>query len=288
MKDIGFIIGRDGSQLLKMWSVYVPPGKRELRRHSHIHFEITLVESGCGIYTVGNKEYEMEPGSIFIFASNEHHCITNVGKDGLEIINLHFEPKYLWGNSIDSLSEESINICFTHNKDFKNKINPDYAHTIALMFLNIKTELENKKPEYQLTVKSYLNLILVNLIRNFDYAEKNKPLSRDRLHSIRKGIKYIDNNFCNEISLTELGDFVGVSPNYFSTLFHNISGITLWDYINSKRIDKAIYLLHTENINILDIAIECGFNNTANFNKVFKRITGMTPSMYRKNADIII
>ena len=287
MKDIGSVIGRDNSLLLKMWCIYVPPGKREFRKHGHIHFEIVLVEKGTGIYTVGNKEYKIEPDSIFIFASNEPHCITNVDNEGLNIINLHFEPKYLWGNSIDSLSEESINICFSHNKSFENKIKPTDTVELKELFLKIKTELSEGKSEYQLIVKSLLNIFLVTLIRDFDYAEKSIPLSRDRLHSFRRGIKYIDDNLCEKISLSQLSEAVGISPNYFCTLFHNISGLTIWDYINSKRIDKAIYLLHTENMNILNIALECGFNNTANFNKIFKKYTDMTPSEYRKTIDII-
>jgi hypothetical protein len=64
----------------------------------------------------------MSPGDIFIFSSNEYHCITEVGEKGLKLTNLHFEPRYLWGTSTDSFSETNMNICFSHNKDFENKI----------------------------------------------------------------------------------------------------------------------------------------------------------------------
>ena len=57
----------------------------------------------------------------------------------------------------------------------------------------------------------------------------------------------------------------------------------------SRRIDNAIFLLkeNTEQ-NILDIALACGYNNTANFNKAFKKVTGTTPSKYRNSDDILL
>ncbi len=288
IRNIGSITSSDGTSLLKMWSVSVPSGNRVLQRHGHICFEITLVERGSGVYTVGEKDYRMEKGDIFIFASNEQHCITEVSSKGLEIINLHFEPRYLWGYSADSLSEESINLCFSHNKDFENRIKESDASELKKIFHKIKAEFEQQNKEYKLTVKSLLNLFLIRLIRDFDYSEQSTPLRRDRLHSIRRVINYIDNHLCEDLSLISLSDIAGMTPNYFSSLFHNVSGITLWDYINSKRIDKAIRLLNEKDITILEIAVSCGFNNTANFNKAFKKVTGMTPTQYRSCGELII
>lgn len=59
--------------------------------------------------------------------------------------------------------------------------------------------------------------------------------------------------------------------------------MTTWDYINIKRIDKAISLLSTTDETILNIATQCGFNNSANFNRIFKKITQLTPKQYRRN-----
>ena len=61
----------------------------------------------------------------------------------------------------------------------------------------------------------------------------------------------------------------------------------MWDYVNSRRIDAAIRLLADNELNILDIAVKCGFNNTANFNKTFKKITGLTPTEYRHSDEYI-
>ncbi len=286
MEDIGAVLARGNSPLLKMWRVCVPGGIRPYRKHNHIHFEITLVEGGSGTYQVGQHTYEMTPGCMFVFASNEEHCITRVGDEGLTMLNLHFEPKYLWGSSMDSLSEEGIHICFTHNKTFSHCIRPEHAAPLKDIYMKMYEELQGGDKEWGLVVKSYLNLFLICLIRDFDYAVAGKPLSRDKLRSIRRGIQYIDAHLTEKLTLGDICDYVGISPNYFSGLFHQVSGMTLWEYINSKRIDKAVYMLHTEDKNILEIALSAGFNNTANFNKAFKKHTGMTPREYQKTGEI--
>lgn len=286
--DIGSIKDSDSRVLLKMWKATVPPGERPLFRHSHIMFEITYVVSGDGIYTVGKTTHRITSGEIFVFSSNEQHCITAVGENGLEIINLHFEPRYLWGRRHDSLTDRNFNFCFSHSPDFNNCIPKAEAKEISELFEKIKSELEHKETEYALLVKSCLNSIIVRLIREFGYSADTTELNRDRLKSIRRTIQYIDTHLSEHFTLSSLSEIAGMSPNYYSTLFHSVSGITLWDYINSRRIESAIRLLSEEKSRtVLDIATQCGYNNTANFNKAFKKITGLTPSEYRLSGDII-
>ena len=288
IRQIGNICASDSSVLLKMWETDVPCEKRVWQKHSHIQFEIGYVLSGEGTYSAGDNLYDIKSGDVFIFASNELHTITYIGEKGLHLLNLQFDPRYLWGNSTDSLSEESINLCFSHNQDFENRIPAEKAKKLSAYILEIRNEFENGEIEYKLNVKSLLNLILITLIRDFDYTKKSTPLSRDRLRSIRKVVAYIDQNLSEDLSLKVLSDIAGVTPNYFSALFHSVSGITLWEYINSKRIDKAIHLIAEKELSMLEIANECGFNNTANFNKIFKRHTGMTPREYRTCGETIV
>ncbi len=288
--SIGSIKDLSGNMLLKMWNAEIPSGKLLFQHHCHICFEITVVDHGSGIYATNNNKYQMSAGDIFIFSSNEYHCITEVGATGLKLTNLHFEPRYLWGNSVDSFSEENMNFCFNHSKNFKNRIKANDAKNILNYIELIKNELHNKESEYQLQVKSLLNLLLINLVRNFDYSDENNSINSLQFKNIKHILSFIDEHFTEKLSLNELAELAGMSPNYFSAFFKKISGVTLWDYISSKRINKAVQLIRTPNSgkNMLEIATLCGFNNTTNFNKMFRRITGMTPSEYKKNTNLMI
>ena len=132
--------------------------------------------------------------------------------------------------------------------------------------------------------------MLINLVRNFDYSDENNSINSLQFKNIKHILSFIDEHFTEKLSLNELAELAGMSPNYFSAFFKKISGVTLWDYISSKRINKAVQLIRTPNSgkNMLEIATLCGFNNTTNFNKMFRRITGMTPSEYKKNTNLMI
>lgn len=289
IKELGELYGSDGGMLLRMWEVSVPSGERPLVRHSHICFEITLITEGSGTYTVGDKKYDIKPDEIFVFSSNEQHCITEIGENGLKMINLHFEPRCLWGRSFDSLTPQNTNFCFKHSEDFCNCISPDRANVLSGFFTMITEEFDKKRPEYALQIKNLLNMIIIDLIRNQGYSCDDNTVSKDKYKSVRQAVKYIDAHFSEELTLNSLAELSGVTPNYFSYLFHEVSGMALWDYVNSRRIEAAMRLLKSEKgLNILDVAAQCGFNNTANFNKAFKKITGITPKEYRFGADIII
>lgn len=289
-KSIGSIQDLSGNMLLKMWNAEVPAGKLLFQHHSHTCFEITVVDFGSGVYTTNNKSYNMSPGDIFVFSSNEYHCITEVGDKGLKLTNMHFEPRYLWGNYTDSFSEANIDFCFGHSDAFENKIPSKRAKIIYSYVEEIKKELNSKESEYQLQVKSLLNLLLINLVRNFNYSDQEISVNSLQFKSIQHILNYIDEHFTEKLSLDELAEKAGMSPNYFSSFFKKISGISLWDYISNKRINMAVQLLRENGLgkNILEIATLCGFNNTTHFNKMFKRITGMTPTEYKKNTYLMI
>ena len=131
-------------------------------------------------------------------------------------------------------------------------------------------------------------MIIVLLIRDFGYFDDALSIPTDKNRLIRKAAEYIDMHFQENLTLETLARLSGLTPNYFSSLFSKVSGIKLWDYINSRRIEAAMQLLKNEsNLNIIEIAAKCGFNNTANFNKAFKKAVGITPGEYRSNDDII-
>lgn len=290
---IGNITDSHNNTLLKMWEVSVSEGKRPLNRHQHLNFEIMMVTSGGGIYTTASGSYPLLPGDMFVFSSNEWHCITEVGKEGLCITNLQFTPTFIrTGHSTfpDLSSAFSFNFCFYHNPAFQNRIAASNTLHLKSLFTSIQTELKDQQQEYAISIKSILTLLLINLIRDHNYAESERTVSQEQFLTIQQALSYIDDHFNEKITLKELSTLAGLTPNYFCFLFKQVSGLTLSDYLCAKRIDKAIQLLATESnfTNIIDIAADCGYNNTANFNKAFKKTTGMTPSEYRAGMHTFI
>lgn len=287
VENTGEITTDNGEILLKMWHAIVEPEIRGMRLHNHTRFEITLVASGSGIYSTPTGIFHIQKGDVLVFSGNEWHCITEIHEDGLELINLHFEPRFLLGSSHNSLSARHMNFCFAHSPNFKNHIPAKDAQFLAQLICNIENELTAQHDEYILCAKSYLNLLLISLIRDHDYCAK---ASNPRMSEILKALKFIDAHFTEPITLEEIASVAGVTPTYFSSVFKEVCNVTLWNYITNKRIEKASRMILEEasKDTMLDIAIACGFNNTANFNKAFRKFTGMTPSNYRTSKDSLL
>ncbi len=275
--------------MLKMWEVNVYGGKRPYRRHCHTQFEISLITDGYGEYTTKRSKFQMNKGDVVVFSSNELHNISEVGENGLSIINMHFEPRYLSVSKSDLMGQGYMNFCFTHSPDFSNLIHSDKAAPIRELIYNIKKELSHNNPERNLAIKSYLNLIIILLIREFNY-KSDEQVPTTQISNMLKATKYIDRNISDKLSLEDISAVAGVSPNYFSALFKQLNGTALWDYISAKRIEKAIGLIldGNEDMTMLSIALECGFNSTANFNKIFKKQTGMTPTQFKNAGDVLL
>lgn len=98
-----------------------------------------------------------------------------------------------------------------------------------------------------------------------------------------KLVRYINENYRNEISLTGAAQVMNMNSNYISQLFKKETGITFVHYITQKRIEDAKELLTSTKKPLTDIALEVGFNDTFHFIKTFKRYVGMTPGQYRAN-----
>jgi len=98
-------------------------------------------------------------------------------------------------------------------------------------------------------------------------------------------ISYISEHFCEPLSLEILSKELGVCRFYLSRIFTQVLHTGFHEYVNTLRIDQAKKLLENTRDSILDVAIQCGFQNQQTFNRVFKEICGITPSAFRKNTE---
>jgi len=222
----------------------------------------------------------IEPGDVFVFAGNEPHWILEIGSEGLEIINLHFDhPSFLAGCSI---SKRYPNLYFSHSPSFCNRIPAANSQQLRCLTDAICKELEGQKAEYESFVYVHLDMIFCALVRSHGYYCPDDGI-HTAMQRIQNSLVYIDLHFAEDISLEQIAAQSNLSPQYFSRLFSACFHIKLWDHVLSKRIDaaKRLLLVGTE-MTVLEIALQCGFHNTANFNRVFLRFTGITPSEYRK------
>lgn len=93
--------------------------------------------------------------------------------------------------------------------------------------------------------------------------------------------KYINDNLSGDLSLDTMSDQLYYNPSYLSRLFHQLTGVTISQYITHIRIEKAKIMLENQEMKIKDICKELGFDSSSYFSRFFKKETGYTPQKYR-------
>lgn len=99
--------------------------------------------------------------------------------------------------------------------------------------------------------------------------------------TIWKARKFIREHSGEELSLTQVAKAVDTSSNHLSEKFKEVTGVNFVDYVAHTRFEKACRLLEDVDLRISEIAFAVGFQSLSQFNRVFKRLSGKSPSAYR-------
>ncbi|MAZ27031.1 MAG: transcriptional regulator [Cytophagaceae bacterium] len=125
------------------------------------------------------------------------------------------------------------------------------------------------------------------LIRMADKVLPKKENEGTQIHSgeisyVERIAMYIAQNYSRPIKAADIGEEVGLHPDYANVVFKKAFGMTLNGYIVQERITQAQRKLVSTDKSITDISYECGFNSLSRFNLAFKRINNCTPREFRK------
>jgi AraC-like DNA-binding protein len=124
-----------------------------------------------------------------------------------------------------------------------------------------------------------LHQLIIGLVNKIPNGKRE---SRKIDARIIKVIDHIDQHYAETISNETLGRIANMATNSLLRLFKSSTGVTLQQFLQNKRIEKAILLMHNQGASIDQIAEACGFSDRQHFSKVFRRIVSLAPAQYRK------
>ena len=136
----------------------------------------------------------------------------------------------------------------------------------------------------ELIVISCISQLFALILQNGYYTDSpvDLPERPHKIDLIKSVLEYTELHYASPITLNDLANVAGMNPKYFCRFFRSITHQTPIEYVNMYRIEKAAQMLHSTRLPVTDICMECGFNDSSNFIKVFRKYKGMTPMQYRK------
>ncbi len=253
---------------------------RNMFEHKHSDFEISLILRGEGLYHFKDGICDIHAGDVFVLGSNQIHCITDVYGDGdMALFNIQMESSLFWSSSQNLLNENHLKLFNDRCARFRGDI--PIAKKMKERILEIREESISRRAGYKIRMYACLMSLIGELVLEcgveFDSETDVKKASYKHME---RAMKYIDEHLSEEFSLEDVALCAGYSKNYFSTLFTQLNGLSLWDYITIKRISISKSLLIEGDMSITEIAARSGYSNLSNFNRHFRRLVGTSPREY--------
>ena len=245
--------------------------------HMHDFAEIIFgIQCDYKIY-IDEEEYDFKSGDLmFIYPNQAHKIKSNISNETSHIC-IRFNPYSVADISryiIPFILKDKNNKCYFSKEELR-------GNNITDIILETYKETCGHAYGYEIAEKLYLQQICLFLLR---WWEKDGKLKTDltkgnRLHDV---FLYIEQNYHQEISVSQMAKRYFISSSYFSKWFKDVTGKTFKQYVNYVRVNHALQLLLKSDHNITEIAMMTGFATTSYFIKQFKLFHGgCSPNKFR-------
>jgi AraC-like DNA-binding protein len=148
------------------------------------------------------------------------------------------------------------------------------------IFQNIQNELFTQEIGYSTRVNQLIDELFILITRQLTRQNNSH---RDFPQTFLKLEKTLRQNLAHQWTVEEMAALVGLGTTAFNEKVKNFTGFSPLNYLINIRISEAIRLLKREDVNVTNIALETGFYSSQHFSTTFKKLTGYTPSQFRKN-----
>ena len=235
--------------------------------HYHDHYEIYFLAKGSVRYFIEDRVFDLEEGDVVLIPPHVIHRTATLKNKSSERVVIAFTNKFIMYPKNDKIFS-----CF-EVRYFKN---PEVRELIE----RSENEFINKDRYSEELIAGYIREIIVKLKRLTDEIQDEKHTMSNSV--IRNAVRYISDNYSQELSLSMLAENFGMSESHFSRQFKTFTGFGVNEYIATVRVKNAEKMLAVTKLPVTEIAQNCGFSSSSYFAAVFKKVRGITPGDVRK------
>ena len=257
--------------------------ERSYKTHWHSYGEILLVGPGrTNIYQIGKNTYNLVPDDLVLIWPMEMHSIVDADRE--QALVIQFSNAFI--NSLFDLRRimhmyRNLHvICVNSHPKLASKLKDITGHMKEIFFSD-RQDREIRccilLMEFMLTLFDHRKELAPELDDVDPYAYNDDVMKRMVMVT-----DYIKNNLtADDLSQGAMARMAGISRDYFSRIFKNVTGMNYSKWLNTIRLEKASELLVEEGRTLTEVAMLSGFQSIPSFNRVFREEKGMAPGEYR-------
>jgi len=247
--------------------------------HYHNSYEIYYLLRGSRKMLIENRVYNLLPGDIILLKPDILHRSMDSGPHTR--INIVFNKSFMSEFFSETSSEY---LTYSFNTEFI-RFTKNENITFKKLFEQISYEYNNNKMLF-VTLACILNIILKSSERIKKEFDSN--IFSGMSEKVNIIVKFINENYMTINSTDEIADACFINKSYMCRLFKKETGLTVFEYMNNVKINKACELMRNTDNSLTNIALQCGFSCSSYFSYAFKEIMKRTPSEYRKEIKRLI
>ncbi|MBR3805122.1 MAG: helix-turn-helix transcriptional regulator [Clostridia bacterium] len=253
---------------------YSEKAKNNQEIHSHDCCEIFLCLSDNSGFLIDGKLYTAEDSDVFILNHLQAHKVLPNNLDDFKRYSFHVHPSFIAQNST---SETNLSRCFYgENKVDKITLSKTERDDLIAKFNRLEQT-------YEFGDDVYKNTLAVDILLKVNELSFSREINQCGIDDspLQLAINFISLNFDKNLDLSTIAKNSYVSVNKLCALFKENLNTTVIKFLTSKRLTNAKKMLEND-YSITDSAFASGFNDYANFIRVFKTAVGVSPGKYKK------
>lgn len=287
-KEKGYHETKRHTDALFPYNVYlctIPSDFPSVFLHWQDTMEIIYVKKGTGVAQMDLESFDIAGGDILFAPPGRLHGLNGKPGQKMEYENIIFDLSFLGSTLVDLCSQKYLLPLKNGRLRFPSLISSGHpAHqSLAACLDDADLLCDRRPPGYELGVKAAM-MKLFSLIFQLGLTDLQPDYPQKNLDRLKMVLNYLEAHYRESLPVSRMALACGYSESHFMRWFREMTGTSFVKYLIRYRLEKACEQLKDTQKTVLEISVQCGFDNLSNFNRLFKKQFGMTPGQMRKKA----
>lgn len=254
--------------------------------HWHNEMEIIYLSKGTATFRIESREFAIREGEALVVHPGELHSGINDQDMGICYYSIVFKLSWLSSLQADRIQELFLGPILLGELRLPALLSVSGGSPPELLgyIKQILIRYENRSPAYELSLKGLLLQLIADMCQfgmmEQSEEQRNSP-GNEYNQQIKKVLAFMEEHSHEKLTLDQLAGVVSLSRSHFCKFFKTQTGMRPMEFLNFIRINKAANLLSTGSYNVLEAALESGYQHVSYFSKWFRFYMNMTPSQFK-------